>query len=107
MSATVHDGLRRVLTRLSQDMLLGRWQTRRRLSGGKVIQLLEGKRGTRTVAPHGHPERCSPRPATVAYIQRRKCGDGRKCGVEMWGQTDWHHCFDDVHPYRSKGRPPI
>ena len=52
MSATVHDGLQRLLTRLSQDMLLGRWQTGRRLRCGKVIQLLEGKRGTRTVASH-------------------------------------------------------
>ena len=41
MSATVHHGLRRLLTRLSRDMLLGRWQTRRRLPGGKMIQLLE------------------------------------------------------------------
>ena len=41
MPTTVHDGLRRLLTCLSQDMLLGWWQTRRRLPGGKMIQLLE------------------------------------------------------------------
>ena len=108
MSATLHDGLQRLLTGLSQDMLLGRWQTCRRLPGGKVIQLLEGKRGTRTVASHGHPGRRSPGPTTVAYIQRQQTTAEGRCRLASYDDVKTHATiiYDRIRGVGGNVMPP-